>query len=75
MREVNWVELDRGLRKYLKIMESFENSDVSVDLEFQKKFKGFYRIRRGKGFCLKYFSLLQDNRRNSQISFEKVLRE
>ncbi len=75
MQEVNWKELERGLRKYLKIMENFKSSDVSLDPEFQRNFKGFYRVRRGKEFCSRYFSILQDNKNNSDITFEMVLRE
>ena len=34
-----------GLIKYKTIMELFRNTDVSKDISFQRKYKGFYRMR------------------------------
>jgi len=57
-----------GLEKYEIIMKEYRsNINVSKEKEFQKKFKGFYRLRRNESFCKEYFSFLQNNRRNRPI--------
>ena len=35
-----------GLDKYSEIMLSFQKTDVSTNMEFQRKFNAFYMIRR-----------------------------
>jgi hypothetical protein len=38
--------VDRGLRKYLEIQQSIRFTNVSKDPDFQRRFNGFYRVRR-----------------------------
>ncbi len=35
----------KGINQYLEIMLLFQQTDVSKNKEFQKKFNGFYRVR------------------------------
>ena len=46
--EFNWENIAIGAAKYDFIMAKFTKTDVSNDEEFQKRFTGFYRIRRNK---------------------------
>ena len=73
MASTNWDKLKNGLDKYISIMQDFESTDVSAELKFQTKFKGFYRIRRNQEFCNQYFSILQEHKKNKMLSFENVL--
>lgn len=62
-----------GLIKYIDIMNRVNNSNVSVDNEFQKKFNSFYRMRqRSPEFYDCYFNLLE-NSKGSIITFEEVI--
>lgn len=53
-----------GLDKYRFIMERVNNTDVSVDTEFQRAFNGFYIVRRNEAWRNVYYTY-----------FEKVKRE
>lgn len=73
MTATDWDKLTKGLNKYISIMHDFESTDVFAELNFQKKFKGFYKIRRNQEFCNQYFSILQKHKKNKILSFEYVL--
>jgi hypothetical protein len=71
----NWEKLEKGLDKYVYLMDNLHKVNVSLDLEYQKKFKGFYRIRRNDAFCKIYFSILEKNKTNRNLTFEYVLKK
>lgn len=64
-------EMKKGINKYLNIItcvkEDVENFN---DEKFQKLYKGFYRMRRNKEFCNKYFKIGYEQIKNSEISFD-----
>lgn len=62
-----------GLEKYYKIQNTFEKVNASTDLDFQKMYNGYYRVRRNLQWRNIYFNLLEDNRNNTDISFEEIL--
>lgn len=62
-----------GLEKYRWIQDRARKCDVSTDLVFQRRFKGFYRIRRNDAWCRPYFRLLEDSKR-APIAFADALR-
>lgn len=67
-------KLESGLNKYLLIMKDFHNIDVSKDLDFQKKYNGFYRMRQRKvDFYEDYFAYMQENKRNVSLTYQDVL--
>jgi len=66
--------LKPGLEKYNFIMQTLKKVDVSTDALFQKKFKGFYRVRRNEDFCKLYFSILEiHKRKNTEPTFSELL--
>ena len=69
--------LDRveiGLAKYQWIMRRVSETDVSSDAEFQKFYNGFYRMRqRPTDFYKTYFAFLEQNKDNSDLTFEEIL--
>ena len=48
-----------GLAKYSWIQEQLRRRDVSIDIEFQRRFGGFYRVRRGEEWRDMFFRLLE----------------
>jgi hypothetical protein len=72
---INTGEIDPGLKKYRFIMSLFndESTDASVNMDFQKTFKGFYKVRRSSEFCKHYFLFMKNNNGNKGLSFEDTL--
>ncbi len=64
----------RGIEKYAEIMRDFPNVNVESDKNFQKKFNGFYRVRRNEAWQKVYYAILERGKKQS-LSFEEVLRE
>jgi uncharacterized protein (DUF697 family) len=64
--------IDKGVNKYVDIMNCLQNCDVSKDTDFQTLYKGFYRVRRNNEFCKAYFEYMEEHK-NSVITFENVL--
>lgn len=68
----NWKNIENGLQKYLQIMQLVKNSNVEISKEFQRKFNGFYKVRRKKDFRNALYEYLEKNK-NKHISFEQTL--
>ena len=65
--------LNIGLNRYLDIMKCFQETNVSTDRDFQRKYNNFYKIRqRPSEFYRVYYDFMEDNRK-SQLTFEKAL--
>lgn len=70
----NWEKIEIGLKKYSTIMQRVNNTDVSTDIEFQKLFNGFYRMRQKPiTFYKSYFLFLQQNKGNQRLDFYEIL--
>lgn len=66
--------IEPGLKKYKSIMDNFHKVDVSKDVEFQREFNGFYRIRqRPKYFYSTYYSLLEKCK-TEPLGFSEILK-
>ena len=66
-------KVEPGLSKYLYIMDKLHRTDVSSDLEFQKRFNGFYRMRQRKPEFYEEYYLFMEKNKNNDVSFEIVL--
>ena len=62
-----------GFDKYKRIMEMVRNTDVSSDLDFQRLFNGFYRVRRNAEWRKAYYDLFE-KAKGSNPSFETIIR-
>ena len=62
-----------GFDKYKKIMEMIRKTDVSSDLDFQRTFNAFYRVRRNAEWRKAYYDLFE-NVKNGRPSFESIIR-
>lgn len=64
-------QIRRGLDKYHWLQATFAEKGCG-GLDFQRKYKGFYRVRRGPDWCGPYFALMESARRD-KLDFEAVL--
>ncbi len=64
----------RGIKKYADILHTFPTIDASSDKEFQKKFNGFYRVRRNAEWQKVYYSIMEKGK-TTALTFESVLTE
>lgn len=62
-----------GLVKYCWLQEHLGARDVSQDVEYQQRFAGFYRVRRGANWRRLFFDILQA-RKTTGLSFTEALR-
>jgi len=69
----NTQRLNRGINKYLGIMNKFRSCDASTDYAFQRAYKGFYRVRRSDDFCRIYFDYMEKYKNDRNVSFDAVL--
>ena len=74
VNDYNWNNISVGASKYDFIMNRFSKVDVSADEEFQKKFTGFYRIRRNKELFLKRYYSFMESLKGEEASFEEIIR-
>src|SRR5216117_2452383 len=49
----------KGLDQYVDIQSRLHSVDVSEDVDFQRMFTAFYRVRRNKKWRTRFFSILQ----------------
>lgn len=64
----------RGVDKYAEISQSFALINVNADKAFQKKFNGFYRVRRNTDWQSAYYDIMERGK-TAKLSFESVLKE
>ena len=62
-----------GFDKYKMIIENVRKVDVSADLDFQRTYNGFYRIRRNAEWRAAYYGLFEEIK-NSNPTFEQIIR-
>lgn len=63
-----------GLIKYENIQNTFKKVDVSTDKDFQKKFKGFYKVRKGDNWSKYYYDLFENVKKDpDNQTFEYIL--
>ena len=70
---IDSIQKDNVLDPYVKIQNSFMNLDISVDKDFQKTFKNFYKLRLPKGYdeFFGYFEKIK----TLKIDFDIILSE
>ena len=72
---VEAIKAEKGIRQYLEIMDLFLKVNVAEDLDFQRRFNYFYRIRqRPHDWYRVYFSHLEKSK-EIKPSFDDVLDE
>lgn len=56
-----------GLEKYCWLQAQLIGRDVSTDAEYQRRFAGFYRVRRGTAWRQAFFQALQNHKTGSLV--------
>ena len=69
----NRIAESMGFDKYKMIIEHVRKVDVSADLDFQRTYNGFYRIRRNAEWRAAYYGLFEEIK-NSNPTFEQIIR-
>ncbi len=64
----------KGIRQYLEIMRLFSNTNVSIDIEFQKKYNSFYRVRQRDKYFYKIYYQYMESLKDQNVEFQQVLR-
>jgi hypothetical protein len=63
-----------GLEKYCWLRDAVHGRNVAADPEFQRRFNGFYRVRRNAAWRAAFFALLE-RQKTRHDPFASVLRE
>ena len=64
----------RGVEKYAEIIKSFSLVNVTTDKDFQRKFNGFYRVRRNSEWQNVFYDIME-NGKTEDLTFEGVLQQ
>ncbi|MDA2920317.1 hypothetical protein MYX76_12640 [Desulfobacterota bacterium AH_259_B03_O07] len=65
-------EFKRGLEKYRWIQEHVHLQDIRENEEFQRKFNGFYRIRRNQAWRKTFYKFLEKSK-DKRVTFKNML--
>lgn len=72
--KTDFYKIEKSLPVYLKIMDTFQKADISVDQTFQRIFNGFYRIRqRSQSFYSAFYSFFEEHKRDKDLTYSTVL--
>ena len=69
----NRIAESMGFDKYKMIIEHVRKVDVSADLDFQRTYNGFYRIRRNAEWRAAYYGLFEEIKNSSPTSFSSKM--
>ncbi|MBR7799008.1 hypothetical protein [Undibacterium fentianense] len=69
------LKAEKGITQYAVLMHEFPKVDVSLDVDFQRKYNAFYRVqRRQMAWYLSYYTLMQKLKETKPL-FADVLDE
>lgn len=61
-----------GLDRYLYILEQVNKTNVSIDIDFQRTFNGFYIVRRNESWRKTYYEYFEKIKKGSP-TFESII--
>ena len=67
------LEVACAFEQYTKTLD-LRDVNVSTDVDYQKNYNSYYRVRRDKAWRDKYFEYMEANKDNESLSFEDILR-
>lgn len=65
----------KDIQRYISIMEKVNNVDVSEDIDFQKEFNYFYKIRINGEWRNTYYSLFESFKKKDSVTFDEIIKE
>ena len=48
--------------------------NIAEDMDYQKNFTNYYRVRRDGGWLQEFYKFFEENKNNKEITFEKIIR-
>jgi len=77
---INWENIQTGVDKYSWIIKFVESAklngiDLAKEIEFKKKFNGFYRIRQKSEKFYNFYYFLFNSKLKTYINFEDILEQ
>jgi len=66
-------KIEKSLDTYIWLQNNLHKCDVSEDKIYQRKFTGFYKIRRDKAWLEKFYDLLQVKKKFKNTTFSLML--
>lgn len=72
--ETSIEKIEIGLKKYVEIMSTLKETDVSQNKDFQRLFNGFYRMRQQPAnFYICFYQFLEQQKFNTTLTYPQVL--
>ena len=68
-------KVKEGLKKYYLIQEKFNNVNIQKDFIFQKKFNGFYKVRRDAKWRESFYDIFENSINTACTDFKTVLEQ
>ncbi|MCA9201806.1 MAG: hypothetical protein KDA59_02105 [Planctomycetales bacterium] len=69
-------KIGKGLEQYLAIQKLVHHVNVATDEDFQRKFNGFYRVRRNAEWRSCFYAMFEREKKGKRARpFERLLRE
>ena len=50
------------------------SNNIATDVDFQKNFTNYYRVRRDAGWLQEFYRFFEENKNNKLITFEEIIR-
>ena len=73
LTEHSTQRLEKGIQKYIYLRQRLYETNVSLDLEFQKTFNGFFRMRQRSSVFYNDFYNWLELHKNTGVSFSDTL--
>lgn len=70
----NWLINYLGLKDYNYLINELKNVNVSTDIDYQRTFNSFYKIRRNEDWRKIFYSYFEENKYNKNLTFEDIIR-
>ena len=70
----NWLINYLGLKDYNYIINELKKVNVSTDIDYQRTFNSFYKIRRNEDWRKIYYSYFEENKYNKNLTFEDIIK-
>lgn len=68
-------KVKEGLEKYYLIQKKFNNINIQKDFVFQRKFNGFYRVRRNAEWRKSFYDIFENSKNTACADFKIVLEQ
>ena len=71
----NLKRRSQDIQHYVNIIDKVNAVDVSSNVEFQKEFNHFYKIRRNSEWRYAYYTLFEEYKKREKVTFDEVIND